>query len=183
MRFSDDKYVQDYLVHGKFPKIHDDIFSMSRYVQAECVIDLGACTGLLSARLAGVYNKVIAIEPNENYISRGVTKDNILNVNMGIKTDEDLKELGELCRQNHVQCVFARRVIPEIWDAGDVELVQKLAKTLATENVDYIVLEGRKSSVNCKNHLHSIAQEVRMFEKYYTVVEAYNNCRILKLKG
>lgn len=181
MRFDDDDYLKQFYEKREYPKIHDDIFSMSEYVPARNVIDLGCCTGLLSHRLACKYNSVVGIEPSEKYLAKAIQKDNITYVNMAI-LEETLPELKQIIKTYDIQAVFARRVVPEIYESGGMDLVKKFIATLYDAGVQYVVLEGRKSNKNAVNPLHSIAEEARIFDRWYLCSMNYKNCQILKRK-
>lgn len=181
MRFDDDGYIEQFKSTGRYPKIHDDIFSMSEFVPANVVIDLGCCTGLLSHRLSKKYRLVVGVEPSHKYIEKAIQKDNIKYVNMGI-TEETLSSFKQLIKEFGVDAIFARRVIPEIFETGGFQLCSDFIKTIYDAGVKYIVIEGRKSNRNAKNPLHSIAEEAKIFDRWYVCVKTYNNCQILKRK-
>lgn len=182
MRFDDDEHLKAYHERGEYPKIHDDIFSLNRFVKVDNVVDLGSCTGLLSRRLADKYKLVIGIEPSKKYVEKAIQGDNIKYINMGINEDT-LGEFAKAIRDNNIKAVYARRVVPEIYETGGMELVRSFITALYDTGVEYVILEGRKSTKKAKNPLHSIDEEVKMFDKLYFPTVKYRNCQILKRRG
>ena len=181
MRFDDDKYIQDVINYNKYPKIHDDIFYLSKYVDAENVLDLGCCTGLLSHRLSSVYKNVVGVEANNRFIQKTIKKDNIKYINLKICKD-NLCNFENILTENNIEAVYARRVIPELHETGGIELVNNICDIFYKHKVKYIILEGRKPTKNAKNPLNILDKELQCFSKYYTEDNRYKNCCILKLK-
>lgn len=177
MRFDDLQYVNEYNQNGKFPKIHDDIASLDEYVPAGVVLDLGCCTGLLSCRLAQKHKTVIGIEPNKQYLAHAVHKDNVNYVNMKI-CEETMQQLKEIITKYNVTCVYARRVLPEICDAGGIKLVRGMISLFNECGVKHIVIEGRKCSKNSTHVLKSIEREKEMFSGLYVNIHNYKNCSL-----
>lgn len=182
MRFDDDEYLNIFYTTGKYPKIHDDIFSMHKVVECKNVIDLGCCTGLLSHRLSTVYNSVIGIEPSEKYLKKAVKSAKIKYKNMSIN-DETIDTLKDIILDNKIDGIYCRRVVPEIYETGGMELVKKFIEVLYNNGVEFVVLEGRKSNRNAINPLKSIVEENKVFNGYYETVASYRNCRVLRRRG
>lgn len=179
MRFDDDAYLMRYYDSGEFPRIHDDIFMLAKGMRCKRVIDLGSCTGLLSARLATVFERVYGIEGNDKYISKRIVKDNITYKKMYV-TPETLPELARLIKSNGITGVVARRVIPEIQETGGVKLCRDLARCLHDAGIEQIALEGRKSNRNAVNPLYSIDKEIEVFSGFYGLEERRKNCAMLR---
>lgn len=182
MRFDDDKYVKDFVAYGIFPKIHDNIIDTVSMVSCDVAIDLGSCTGLLSARLIeNGYKRVIGIEGNPAYLKKAVKHSGVTYSNFYI-TEENLGKLETLLDTHKVEMIVARRVFPEICDTGGLDLVKRLAVIFDKHKVKFITIEGRIDSKNAVNKLHNIDSEVKMFNGYYDEYVAHKNCRILKRK-
>lgn len=181
MRFDDDKYIQDVINYNKYPKIHDDIFYLSKYVDAENVLDLGCCTGLLSHRLSNIYNNVVGVEANKSFLNKAIAKDNVKYINLKINSS-NLNRLREIMLLNNIDAVFARRVFPELHDTGGAELLDAVCDMFYRCNIKYVAIEGRKPTRNAKNPLNTLDKEIQCFSKYYTKYKEYKNCCILKLK-
>ena len=181
MRFSDYAYVEDYLEHGKYPKIHDGIFALDRFIPRCNVLDLGCCTGLLSLRLADVHPLVVGVEPSTTYISKAPEKGNVRYVVMGISS-ETLVSFGELISENRIEAVFARRVLPEISECGGVELVTSLAETMRGAGVKYLAIEGRKPRGNAVNRLSSIDDEILAVNRQYKIIRRCGDCVLMEAR-
>lgn len=181
MRFDAPEYVEQFEKTGKYPAIHNDIFYMDKYLKSfpGAVLDLGCCTGLLSRRLMQNHEIVLGVEANENYLTRAVPGPKYFN----LKVSEDtLAKLGDIIRSNGVKIIFARRVIPEIYDTGGFDLVNSLVELFYKNGVNYVVLEGRKPTKNATNPFHGITQEIKSFQNYYNVVRVRRNCVLLKAR-
>lgn len=179
MRFDDDGYLKAFYERGEYPKIHDNIYKLDRYVKGTNVIDLGCCTGLLARRLVRTHGTVIGIECNKNYLSKAVQHERIKYENLKVDFDT-LQAIADIVKSNNIECVYARRVIPEIYETRGFELVSALAETLYKNGVKYLVVEGRKSSRNAVNPLSSVEKEVEALQKYYYVSERVGNCVLMK---
>lgn len=177
MRFDDLEYVKQYNQNGKFPKIHDDIASLDKYIPEGVVLDLGCCTGLLSCRLAQKHRAVIGIEPNKHYLENAVRKENVHYVNMKI-CEETMQRLKEIVREHNITCVYARRVLPEICDAGGTKLVRSMIAMFKECGVKYIVVEGRKCNSKSTHLLKSIEREKEMLSGFYDNIQNYKNCSL-----
>lgn len=179
MRYNDEEYLRQFYEYGKYPKIHDEIFNLSKYVPAVSVMDLGCCYGLLSHRLSSVYKTVIGIESEKKYLDKSVAGDNIVYVNMKI-CDSTLGDIAKIIEQYRVTGIFARRVIPEIYETGGFELCSQLIQTFYRTGIEYIAIEGRKSTRRAVNPLKSITEESNIFSEKYTPIERQANCEVLK---
>ena len=173
-RFDDERYVRDYNRAEIYPRIHFDMHAMINTVVGECktFADLGACTGLLSAYVANKKRRVFAIEANPRLINRAVKHDNITWMRMR------LTEANFFRIPAGVDCVLARRVLPEISD-GNPQTINALAMTLHLLNVRYVILEGRVYSKRSTHTLSSADREAECFKKYYSVADHKNS--VIKL--
>lgn len=179
MRFDSDEYLRDFYEKGKYPKIHDDIYTLDHHVRGLNVIDLGCCTGLLSRRLAESHPLVVGIEAKRKYLAKAVKHENIRYVNLKINFDT-LRDLERIILKYNVKCVFARRVFPELWETGGVELVDRVKTLFYRCGIEYIVLEGRKSNSNATNPLRDADTEAFWLEREYKAIETYKNCVVMK---
>lgn len=179
MRFDDDGYLKQYYECGTYPRIHDDIFELSKFMPVENVIDLGCCTGLLSKRLSEKYKLVVGIEISKKYLQKAIKANNIKYLNFGIQ-EETLVDLNETIRHYDIRGIFARRIIPEIYETGGFKLVNDFVDTIFKAGIEYIALEGRKSNKNAVNPLYSIDKEGDIFNRKYICIHRYKNCELLK---
>ena len=183
MRFNDEGHINNVLRHGKYPKIHDDIFHISKYVLADNVMDFGCSTGLLALRLSTRFENVVGVDASFVAVSKAIEKENVSY--RGLKITEDtIDELKLMLVQNKITGLFARRIIPEIWETGGQELVNSLVDAFYNSGVEYIAVEGRKPVKNPKNVLHNVDKEIEVFKGKYRVVAVHKNCRVLrKIRG
>ena len=177
MRYNSHEYVNNYLAYGTFPKIHDDIFFMAKRVPGAGelnAIDLGACTGLLTIRMSGVFKSVTGIESSEDYAKKlQGAKIIIFKI-----TPETVLEFGAVIAGYDI--IIARRVFPELYDARQV--VYFLPEVFYKAGIKYILLEGRKRVKRPTNPLWNADLEARVFSEYYTVADFYKDIRLLKRK-
>lgn len=183
MRFDDDKHLIEYYKYKQYPKIHDDIYNVSRKINPNNnVIDLGCCFGLLSDRLASHFNKVIGIESNYSYLERAIKNPKISYFNLKV-TDESIADFENLIKREYIKVLVARRVIPELYETGGFELLYLFIKMLYNNKIEYIVLEGRKPTKLATNPLSNIDKEASIFNKYYKLEYKYKNCALLRRKN
>lgn len=183
MRFNDDKYLIEYYKYNQYPKIHDDIYNLSKKIDRNNnVIDLGCCYGLLSNRLSEYFNKVIGIDSNISYLEKAIKNKNITYFNLKI-TSNNLFELENIIRKEKITCLIARRIIPELYETEGFELLYIFSKLLYNNNIKYIVLEGRKYNKRAVNPLSNIDKEIIIFNKYYNLEKRYKDCALLRRKN
>jgi len=176
MRYNSREYVNDYLTYGTFPKIHDDIFYIAKRVPDASglnAIDLGACTGLLTIRMSSVFKSVTGIESCEDYA--GKLQD--AKIKVFKITPKTVSEFGAVIAGYDI--IIARRVFPELYDA---KVVYFLPEIFYKAGIKYILLEGRKRVKRPTNPLSNADLEAQVFSEYYTVVDSYNDIRLLRRK-
>lgn len=181
MRYNDKKHIENYIKFGTFPKIHDDIFYIGKMLESMNVIDLGCSIGMLSVRLSEQHKKVIGIEADNNALDIAIEKDNVKYIN-GKITKDTLKKLEDIIIDNEVRCIYARRVFPELFDTGGIELLDELKTLLSRCGVEYIVTEGRLKTRNSKHDFSDINDEIIFFIDTYKVVKRYKSCAVMKLR-
>ena len=178
MRYNSHEYVNDYLTYGAFPKIHDDITAVAKKVPNANelnAVDLGACTGLLTIRMSGIFKTVTGIESSEDYARRAVHGAKIIVFKI---TPDTLKGFGAVISGYDV--MIARRVFPELYDAKKV--VYSLPEIFKAAGIQYILLEGRKRVKRPTNPLWNADLEAQLFSEHYTAIEQYNDIRLLRRK-
>lgn len=183
MKYDAQEYVDAFNQEGKYPRIHDNIFDVCKQFIPlnENVMDLGACTGLLSMRLVqqGVARQVVGLEPNKNSLKRAVKHPDIDYYNFGVS----LTDMSKVCRvlQNYqVGAVVARRVFPEIVEHAGIEAVKEFGRVASKYGVDLIVLEGRVQTKRATNMLNSADVEVKALAAYYEQIAVHGNVRVMK---
>lgn len=180
MGFADDQYIEEYKKHHKYPKIHDDIYSMHTHVDCKNIMDLGCCTGLLATHLAETYHTVVGIEPNKNYLKKAPHTQDVKYYNFPI-TPKTLGLLEKVIRKHNIDTIFGRRVMPEIYNYGGDKLIKSLNKMFYRNNIQNLILEGRIESRNSTHDLSNINKEIKYFTDY-EITYTHKNCAILKRK-
>ena len=180
MGFADDQYIKEYKEQHKYPKIHDEIYSLHKHIDCKNIMDLGCCTGLLTTHLSETYPELVGIEPNKNYLKKAPRKDNITYYNFPIK-HETLPLLQQIIRKHHIDTIFGRRVMPEIHNYGGDKLIRELNTLFYRNNIRNIVLEGRIESRRSTHELSNINKEIKHFTNY-NIKKKTKNCAILERK-
>lgn len=181
-RFADHKYVYEFISEGRYPAIHDAIFGAvaANVKDVTAVMDLGACTGLLSARVAKELGlRVVAVEPNGDYIDRGI---HTVSGVRWLQTPVTAATVGKVARaasENGVGLVMARRVLPEIAERGGIDTVTYLGHALREAGVHTIVLEGRVYSKRSTALLSHADAEVEALKEDFALVASQGNVRVL----
>lgn len=180
MSFHSEELIYDLVVRHKYPKIHDDIFNMSSCICDMNVMDLGCCFGLLSNRLATRNKLVVGIEANKSYFDKCVANPKVKYVNLKVNMDT-MPQIRQIVKENNIKALYARRVMPELYETGGLELCEAFAKAMYDTDVTFVVLEGRVKTKNATNFLSSIDREVTLYKDMYQVMLSYKNCRLLRI--
>lgn len=180
MAYDNLEYIKTYNKTGKYPRIHNNIFSQTKYVPVNNVLDLGCSIGILSHRLGNVYENVVGIEPNRKSLENAIFRDNVTFYNFEIN-DSKLKLLEKIIIKHNIEGVFARKVMSEIYTTGGEELLYKLSDLFKKCNVKYLVIEGRIDIKRATHYLNNVDKEIRYFINNYRLINMYNNCRVLEL--
>ena len=182
-RFDDDKLLKAFFESGQYPKIHDNICVLVKRTSTglKRVADIGACHGLLSHRLLTECDKefVLAVEGNKKYLVNATKHSDLCYYNKYV-LPSNLDELRSTLKEHRINLVVARRVLPEICDAGGVNLVSEFASMLHEVGVEQIILEGRVNVPNPKNRLHTVEHEAIAISDYYAPVMTFKNCMALE---
>lgn len=183
MKYDAQEYVDAFHQEGKYPKIHDNIFDVCKqFIPTDTnVMDLGACTGLLSMRLIqqGVARKVVGLEPNKKSLSRAVKHPDITYYNVGV-TGETIPRMRSVFHNYGVQAIVARRVFPEIVEHAGVNTLKTFARIASECEVDLIILEGRVETKRATSMLSAADTEVKAISQYYEQVFTHKNVRVMK---
>lgn len=182
-RFDAPEYLQEWQDTGRYPAIHDAIFNMAAATlePGTPVLDLGACTGLLTARLQRAGYTVTAAEGNaESYrAGRAAGTWGEAPVWTQYVTPATLDGFASLLAERRVEALIARRVLPEVYDgmAGDFPA---FADVLRHSPVRTIILEGRKASRRTTHPLGSAEREVAALWGTWKVAEAAGDVVVLE---
>lgn len=181
MRFDDLAHVIRYH-KGEYPKIHDDIFHMAKkHVDGRNVMDIGACRGLLGARMIhmGVTDNVLCVEPNRRYMDNRIIVQGVDFANIHVKR-RTMPMLSKWIIEHDIKVVTARRVFPEIVEGEGIQTVKQFAKMMMVAGVETVILEGRIKTKNAVNPLYDANREVWALSPFFIEVEAYKNVRVLR---
>ena len=176
MKYDDLQRLEDF-EKGIYPKIHDDIFKLVSETDGHSVLDVGCCYGLLSNRLSKSFD-VVGIEQNKEYCKKSVY-DKVVNMKI---SEDTLDDLRDIIKQNHIDIVVCRRVIPEMYTGGGEKLILDFADVLYECGVQYIVLEGRIKSKKSVHRLKGVDEEIEILNRNYLLDARYKNCARLKRK-
>lgn len=182
-RFDAPEYLTEWRATGRYPAIHDAIFNAvaATLEPGTPVLDLGACTGLLTARLQQAGYQVTAAEGNaESYrAGREAGTWGEAPVWTQYVTPATLDGFASLLQERGIQAIVARRVFPEVHDgmAGDFPA---FAAVLADSAVHTIILEGRKPSRRTTHPLGAAVLETRALGPGWRVCESAGDVRVLE---
>ena len=179
--FNSQKYIDQYLLEGRYPKIHSDMHTLigthHRLMQegrsAINSIDLGSCTGLMCVWLKDVIGgEVIGIEGNKFDFDRAICRDRIIYRNWYVNPAK-MEELCILIRECRITLIVARRVLSEI-GYNDPVIVKMLAALLRENGVTDIFLEGRQRVKKPSVPLWNSDLEAAALQPYYRMVDRHN---------
>jgi hypothetical protein len=182
-RFDAPEYLTEWEGTGRFPAIHDAIFNMTAATlpPGARVLDLGACTGLLTARLNRAGYEVTAAEGNAESYRAGHAAGTWGEAPVWTQyiTPATLDGFASLLQERRIDAIIARRVLPEVYDgmAGDFGA---FADVLRASPVHTIILEGRKASARTTHPLGSAARETAALWGTWKVTEAAGDVRVLE---
>lgn len=174
-RFADQHYITAFNDTGEYPHIHDAIAATVRvWSDGRNALDLGACTGLLAHRCTAWCPEVVALEPNPDYMHRGMSHPRVTWINQGIRLDS-LPALAQIIVNHDIELVIARRVFPEI---GPV-VTAAASLVMAAAGVNRIILEGRRPSSRATDPMPSADHEVRALSPAFTMTHRNGHVRVL----
>jgi len=168
MSFSSVELLEAYRDKGQFPAIHDAIFAqVSQHAKGRSFCDLGACTGLLTRRLATIDGaKVCGIEGNPRFIASGREHGIDMPI-LALKVSQrTFGEFSDFIERHKVDVLVARRVMPELW-GEDLDGGVAFSSLLASLGVREIFIEGRIYSDRSTNALAKLETELRLFAAEY----------------
>lgn len=178
MRFDDPAYLDAYRDRGEFPRIHYIITRAALAVTepGDLVMDLGACTGLITRALADKDRRVLAIEPSRRAVQLGKDYGTWGGCMVsGIQVNRaTVMDVVRMARDQGVTTVVARRVFPEISESIGVDGVSDFAAALVDAGVRQFVVEGRVPNSRATNPLSNVGREVAALTKHLPSAEIDN---------
>ncbi|WP_280273388.1 hypothetical protein [Nocardia wallacei] len=173
-RYDSAEHLYDWQRSGRYPKIHDDIYNLIRSevdLTDGALLDLGSSTGLLARRLEGTGFNVTAIEADAKAIEAGKaagTYGRGCAVCPWTLTPDEMPKLFDFIDSRRIRIVVARRVLPELDNAGVTPAM--LGATLANAGVRHLFLEGRAPRQGATHRLRSVTDEIAELEKCWQTV-------------
>ncbi|MBH0778806.1 class I SAM-dependent methyltransferase [Nocardia bovistercoris] len=173
-RYDSAEHLYDWQRNGTFPRIHDDIYNLVRSEVSPSdggVLDLGSSTGLLTRRLAQAGYTVEGIEADANAIAAGRTAGTYapgVPVQHWMLTPGELPDLADYLADSAIRVVVARRVLPELDDAGITPAM--LGDTFAKASVRHLFLEGRAPRQAATHRVRSVSIECAELERHWTPI-------------
>lgn len=189
-RFDSEDYLTEWRDGRTFPPIHDGIYALAEkhLPLGETVVDLGACTGLLSRRLSDVLGlDVIAVEPHHASRLRGARYgtwgDRIHVHTLPISSKAGIGHFRTLLTVTKPTAIVARRVFPEIYES--TELVEPgswddFVAALNASTVTMIIVEGRKFSTRTTHPLGNLDLEIAALGPRWAVTERDGDLAVLE---
>jgi hypothetical protein len=182
-RFDSPEYLQEFAEAGRFPQIHDAIWNVlaSTVPPGARVLDLGACTGLLTARLQAAGYVATAAEGNRESYLAGLEAGTWgqAPVWFNYVTPATLEGFASLLAERSIEVILARRVFPEVYDGMEGNFIA-FADVLAASGVHTIILEGRKASKRTTHPLGNAAREVAALWGRWQVTDAAGDVAVLE---
>lgn len=168
---------------GQYPAIHDAIFNTiaATVPPGARVLDLGACTGLLTSRLQKAGYVVTAAEGNMRSYRAGLQAGTwgAAPVWTQYVTPGTLEGFMALLEDRDVDVIAARRVTPEVHDSMGDSFYQFI-DAITGSRVRTIILEGRKPSRKTVHPLGSADAEAAAYGPYWRVTDRAGDVRVLE---
>lgn len=182
-RFDSTDWLEAWKKTGRFPHIHDAIFNAfaANVEPGASVLDIGASTGISTARLQHLGYKATAVEANPESIARGREYGTWQDAPIWTNyiTPATILGLESLLAERAVTAILARRVISEVYDGMKGEPAE-FARVVRESGVQIIVLEGRKISKNTVHPCGTADLEAAVFGPGWKITERVGDVRVLE---
>lgn len=182
-RFDSPEWITEWKATGRFPHIHDAIYNLfaATVEPGTSVLDIGASTGIMTARLQHGGYTVTAVEANPESIATGreLGTWQAAPIWTNFITPATLLGLESLLHERKVTAIMARRVISEVFDSMGDQLAD-FARVIRESGVQVIVLEGRKISRNTVHPCGTADKEAAVFGPGWKVTERAGDVRVLE---
>lgn len=182
-RFDSPEWIQEWQATGRFPHIHDAIFNAfaTNVEPGARVLDIGASTGISTARLQHLGYVATVAEANPESIATGEKYGTWGDAHLwrNYITPETVTDFYKLLHDRNIEAILARRVISEVYDGmkGDP---RAFAEAVRRSNVSIIVLEGRKISKNTVHPCGTADLEAAVFGPGWRITERVGDVRVLE---
>lgn len=182
-RFDSHEWLENWQKTGRFPHIHDAIFNAfaANVDPGTSVLDIGASTGISTARLQHLGYRATAVEANMESISRGREYGTWQEAPIWTNfiTPATIPGLEVLLQERGIEAILARRVISEVYD-GMKGAPEEFARVVRESGVKIVVLEGRKISRNTVHPCGTADLEAAVFGEGWRVTERVGDVRVLE---
>lgn len=182
-RFDSPEYLTEWRDTGRYPQIHEPIWNAlaATVAPGARVLDLGACTGLLTARLNAAGYLATAAEGNRESYAAGLEAGTWgeAPVWFNYVTPATLLGFESMLAERAIEVILARRVFPEVYDGMGGNFLA-FAEVLAASGVHTIILEGRKASARTVHPLGNASREVAALWGTWKVAEATGDVVVLE---
>lgn len=182
-RFDSHEWLEAWRKTGRFPHIHDAIFNAfaANVDPGTSVLDIGASTGISTARLQHLGYTATVAEANMESIERGREYGTWGDAHIWVNyiTPATIEGLEGLLKDREVKAILARRVISEVYDGMKGEPAE-FARVVRESGVQIIVLEGRKISRNTVHPCGTADLEAAVFGDGWRITERVGDVRVLE---
>ena len=187
IRYNDESHLRTWKDEGKFPRIHDDIFTLfMQTFEAESVIDLCCAIGILGTRIhekAGV--EVCGVELLEKNITRAQKWGVPIPIRQLSIERATLVSFTDIIRERGATGIVARRCISELFgntpdNRVDWEWANLWTEAVADAGVTEIWIEGRADQGRSVHPIPDTATEVKCLSSRFSVEETHRNCAYLR---
>jgi hypothetical protein len=189
IRYNDESYLAAWRDEGKFPRIHDNIFTLfMQTFEADSVIDMCCATGLLGTRISektGI--DVVGVELLEKNIVRAKKFGVEMEFFQMFIERRTLPAFVNLIKERKATGIVARRCISELFgntpdQTVDWEWSRIWSAAVAEAGIKEIWIEGRADQGRSVHPVPDTATEIRCLESRYYVDETLKGCAYLRVK-
>lgn len=174
MRFNSEEHLTAWRTAGKYPAIHEAIFSaVATHVCGGSVLDLCCSTGLLGERMRRQLGlRVVGVEADVKAVTAGLAAGVELPVTVMRVEPATLGEFIRVIRANSVTAIVARRCLPELfgWGLDGLAWGRRWAEAIAAASVTELVIQGRVPTANARNLLPTVQHEIKLLQPTYRAV-------------
>ncbi len=182
-RFDSPEWITEWKQTGRFPHIHDAIFNAfaANVEPGVSVLDIGASTGISTARLQHLGYTATAVEANPESIATGRELGTWGDAPIWVNyiTPATIEGFESLLAERAVTAIMARRVISEVYDGMKGEPAE-FARVVRESGVQIIILEGRKISRNTVHPCGTADLEAAVFGPGWRITERVGDVRVLE---
>lgn len=184
LRFDSEERLELWQRTGRFPDIHDDLFTTIEVeAEGDSFLDLCCSTGLLGQRLLSAGRKAVGVEMDERTIALGKRYGVQLEVTQLAVTVDTFDVLGDVLKRNGVNVLVARRCLSEIFFRPvEREQCGRFADMLCDAGVKEVFLQGRQYTPKASHPVPSIKHEVALLDTRFVPRFIHGEISYLRIK-